>query len=185
MKPNNPIPMKTDFHLRSLRRTNAIILAGSIAALLASHSLQAANLTWDIGPGNGATITGGTGTWTNGLGNWNAGAGDTTWNNATPDAATFVGTAGTVTLGAAVIGGGITLNSNNYVIAGGGNALTLSNSTIAANANATISADLGGTIGLIKTGGGILTPSGANNFTGATTLAGVAGPGCDTHEPLG
>ena len=81
--------------------------------------LQAANLIWDISPGNGATITGGTGTWTNGLGDWNTGASDTTWNNATPDAATFGGTAGTVTLGGAVTVGNITLNTANYIIAGG------------------------------------------------------------------
>lgn len=30
-------------------------------------------------PGDGATITGGTGAWTNGAGNWNAGVGDAAW----------------------------------------------------------------------------------------------------------
>ncbi len=132
--------------------------------------LQAATLTWDIGAGNGGTITGGTGTWTEGLGNWNTGSGDTTWNSATPDAAIFGGTAGTVTLGGAVTVGNMVFNSV-YTVAGGGNTLTLSNSTITANATAAISAALGGSTGLSKGGTGYLTLSGTNTYTGTTTIS--------------
>ncbi len=65
----------------------------------AGSESQAATLIWDTVSGDGSTITGGAGTWTGGLGNWNTGSGDTTWTSATPDSATFGGTAGTVTLG--------------------------------------------------------------------------------------
>ncbi|MCF7785606.1 MAG: autotransporter-associated beta strand repeat-containing protein [Prosthecobacter sp.] len=132
--------------------------------------LQAATLTWDTGAGDGGTITGGSGTWTDGLGNWNTGSGDTTWNSATPDAAIFGGTAGTVTLGGAVTVGNMVFNSV-YTVAGGGNTLTLSNSTITANTAVTISAVLGGSTGLIKDGAGALTLSGTNTYTGGTTIS--------------
>ncbi|MFN0077667.1 MAG: beta strand repeat-containing protein, partial [Prosthecobacter sp.] len=135
----------------------------------AGQSLHAATLTWDITAGDGAAITGGTGTWADGLGNWNTGAGDTTWNNATPDAAIFGGTAGTVTLGGAVTVGNMNFSSA-YTLAGGGNILTLASSTITANAAATISAPLGGTSGLIKAGTGMLTLSGLNIYTGVTAI---------------
>ena len=140
--------------------------------MLIAPSVHAASLTWDISLGNGATITGGTGTWTNGLGNWNTGAGDTTWNNATPDAATFGGTAGTVTLGGAVNVSNITFDAD-YLIDGGGNTLTLASSTITTNTNATLNATLDGTTGLVKSGGGTLSLSGstANIFTGLTTVS--------------
>ncbi|MBN8419765.1 MAG: autotransporter-associated beta strand repeat-containing protein [Verrucomicrobia bacterium] len=131
--------------------------------------LKAASLTWDTVSGNGSSITGGSGTWTHGLGNWNTGSGDTTWNSATPDDAVFMGTAGTVTLGGDVTVGNITLNTG-YTLAGGGNTLTLLNSTITANTTTTISATLGGSTGLIKSGTGFLTLSGANTYTGVTLI---------------
>ena len=129
----------------------------------------AATLFWDT-VSDGAAITGGTGTWTNALGNWNTGSGDTTWSNATPDDASFGETAGTVTLGGAVTVADMTFNTPGYTIAGGGNILTLSDSTITANADATISSVVAGTTGLIKTGAGTLTLSEANTYTGTTTI---------------
>ena len=129
----------------------------------------ASTLFWDT-VSDGAALTGGTGTWTNALGNWNTGSGDTTWSNATPDDASFGETAGTVTLGGAVTVADMTFNTPGYTIAGGGNILTLSDSTITANADATISSVVAGTTGLIKTGAGTLTLSEANTYTGTTTI---------------
>ncbi|MFC5453241.1 autotransporter-associated beta strand repeat-containing protein [Prosthecobacter fluviatilis] len=148
-----------------------MLVLAVILAVLAEPTTQGATLTWDIISGNGGLITGGSGTWTDGLGNWNTGSGDATWNSATPDAAIFGGTAGTVTLGGAVTVGNMVFNSV-YTLAGGGNTLTLLNSTITANTTATISAVLDGSTGLSKDGTGFLTLSGANTYTGVTTISG-------------
>lgn len=71
---------------------------------------------------------------------------------------------------------GITFGEGNVSVAGTG-ALTLTNSgTISVGAGsattATISAILGGTVGMTKTDSGTLILSGANNYTGATTISG-------------
>ena len=155
----------------------AVIVAEDDTAVLMIEGVEVlveqAALTWDITSGDGATITGGTGTWTDGAANWNTGSGDTTWSNTTPDSTTFGGTAGTVTLGGAVTVGSMTFNAGtgNYTIAGGGNTLTLSNSTITTNTAASISAILGGTTGVIKAGAATLTLTGANTYSGGTAIS--------------
>ena len=66
-----------------LKLTIAVTLSG---LPLNSH---AAALTWDITPGDGATITDGSGTWTTGAGNWNTAGTDANWANG--DTAVFNG----------------------------------------------------------------------------------------------
>ncbi len=158
---------------RSLRRA---ILAGSITALLAVAQGKAASLTWDIAPGDGAAITGGSGIWTDLAGNWNTGAGDANWSNANPDSAIFGDVAGTVSLGGPITVGGITFNSAGYIVQS--NTLTLGGATptITANADATISSLLAGTTGITKAGTGNLTLANTGNtFSGGLTIGASAG----------
>ena len=129
--------------------------AAIVAPLIAAwpQRAQAANLHWD-GTDTTLDADGGAGTWTT-ANAWDtlATAGvDATWNSVTPDAATFGGVAGTVTVSAATTVGGITFTTTGYTITGAG-PLTLATSTIATGANdATISAILAGTTAVTKTG---------------------------------
>src|SRR5437016_3913959 len=97
----------------STNSSNPSVLVGSIAkysrglaltavAAFGVSEAKATVLFWDVASGDGATITDGAGNRSNGGGNWNNGTGNTTWNNSTPDNATFgggtSGTAGTVKL---------------------------------------------------------------------------------------
>ena len=147
---------------------------------------------WDGGTatiatnGDGASA-GGSGTWDTTIQNWDQGSGlpHAAWDNGDDDTAVFAGTAGTVTLGAAVSASGLRFDSANYSITGGTLTLT-SGGSIAANANATIASAITGSTGLSKTGAGTLTLGVANSYTGGTVLngggivagtAGVAGSG--------
>ncbi len=143
------------------------ILAGSAALLAASVMLattvapaRGASLIWDVLTGDGAAVQDGNlgfttnqyQIWANGIGNWNTGAGDTTWNNATPDDAIFgggtSGIARTVALGSAVTAGSLTFNTPNsgtYTIFTDTYSLTL-NTGIIANESATIRSGLGGSV---------------------------------------
>ncbi len=144
----------------------------SAAALgLASASTHAASLYWD-GTNTTVNADGGTGTWDTSATNWDS-AGtdgtDATWSNATPDSAVFGGTAGTVTLGTGITAGGITFTTTGYTVTG--NTLTLGNATVGVDTGSGVSATIGSILagtntGLVKTGAGTLTLSGANTFTG-------------------
>jgi autotransporter-associated beta strand protein len=59
-----------------------------LALLTFTGGVHGANKIWDVTPGDGATITAGSGTWTTGGPNWNTGTGDSTWA-ATGDNAIF------------------------------------------------------------------------------------------------
>lgn len=153
-------------------------------ALLCSQTVHAAvPLTWDGDP-----LTSGL---QDGAGEWNTSdtnrwfdpaalpPGYQVWNNAAGDIAVFgsgVGTAGNVALGTAITAGGLTFNaagSGNYTLSG--NVLTLVGSAaVTANVDATISSSLAGTVGMLKTGSGVLTLSGgtANTLTGLTLISG-------------
>lgn len=76
-----------------------------------------------------------------------------------------------VTISGPVSVNSLTFNGTGYSI--GGTALTLSGSSITTNAPASISAILGGSVGLTKMGAETLTlnGSGDNTFTGATTVS--------------
>ncbi len=123
-----------------IQSTLRFVLGGSLAALLAMHSVQAVDLTWD----NGAAT-----------GNWNitdANFGGF-WTNG--NTAVFGGTAGsTVTINEAAISAtGVTFNVNNDIIAqSGGNNLSLTSTgliTVGSGLTATINAPLAGTAGMV------------------------------------
>ena len=111
----------------SRSRKPAQILVGSIAvfaALMLAPTGQAVTYTWDVTPGDGATITDGTGTWSVGTPNWNVGGVDQNWADAND--AIFgggaSGTAGAVTVGGTVVPTSLTFNqpfAGNYTLNGG------------------------------------------------------------------
>jgi fibronectin-binding autotransporter adhesin len=151
-------PCRTTRRFNALRLPLPSLIATLLLASLPDADVRAADLQWGSGGAGGA------GTWNTTSSNWYNGTANTNWNSATPDSAIFGGTAGTVTLGAPITVSNITFNTGGYTIAGSN--LTLSSSTITANANATISSVLAGTTGLTLAGAGTMTLSGANTFSG-------------------
>ena len=152
-----------------IRSYLAIPLLVSYAGLI--HHLSAATLKWDTATGDGVTLTDGTGTW--GSGNWNNAGVDTAWTNGND--AVFggggTGTAGSVTTGTVSVNS-LTFNTpaaGNYNLTGG--TITMSGSSLTANADATISSVLAGTSGLSIGGTGVLALTGANSYSGGTTIA--------------
>ena len=74
-----------------MKTTNLkLSFATSLATLLCAFGVQATNLTWDADT-NTPAAQDGAGNWTtaNGSINWWDGTANVTWNNATPDNATF------------------------------------------------------------------------------------------------
>jgi autotransporter-associated beta strand protein len=117
-----------------------------------------------------------TGTWDTTTANWGLATGGpytgSIWSNATPDAAFFEGTAGTVTLGEAITAAGLTFTTTGYTVTG--NTLTLAGTpsiSTGAGISATIASVLAGTSGFAKTGAGTLTLSAANTISGAATVS--------------
>ena len=146
---------------------------------------------WDGGnvniAANGNGVSGGTaGTWNTTIQNWDVGVSPhVAWNNANDDIAVFGGTAGAVTLGANVTVGGITSNTNGYSIAPGVGPFAITFGTPGnidvSTGTTTISAAIGGSA-ITKIGGGTLTLTGTNTYTGGTTLsAGTLATSADAH----
>jgi len=139
------------------------------AVIPVSGSPDPTTLTWY---GNGVTAGGG-GTWTTSGNTWFDGTSVRSW---VPGAtAIFSGSSGgTVTLGEAIsANNGFQFTTTGYTLSGA--ALTLGGSTsntvqVASGATATISAPIGGSTGLLKTGAGTLALGGNNTYTGATTV---------------
>jgi autotransporter-associated beta strand protein len=157
---------------------NCFRLGVVIASCLASLELRASVLTWDADTGTHGSQDGG-GIWDNlNTTNWWDETTNAQWNNTAPDSATFgsgSGIAGVVTLGSEITVNNLAFNSPGsdiYTIAGGGHTLTLSNSVISGTAGAIISANLAGNTGLSLTNTGIIRLSGANTYTGATSILG-------------
>jgi autotransporter-associated beta strand protein len=133
-------------------------------------------LTWDslgASPGDPAD---GSGTWNTTSALWSNGATDSAWVNSGTNEAVFGnanGAAGTVTL-ANVTAGGLVFNlagSGTYTLTSGTLTLSGSSPAITANANATIASIVSGTSGLVLAGNRTVTFSGANTYTGTTTIA--------------
>ena len=151
-------------------RCPAIGLLGAALWLAVADSASAQTLTWGVG---GA---GGSGTWSTSVANWNNGTGTVSWTNG--GTAIFGGTAGTVNIDSSVEASRVVFNTPGYTIqnfflegAAGG-------LTVEANAAATISSSVfgsitnGGNTPFIKTGGGTLTFTGSNpSFFGGVTVA--------------
>jgi autotransporter-associated beta strand protein len=136
-------------------------------------------MTWDSSTTAPGILDGG-GTWNLSSQNFSDGFANYAWSPNFSNGAIFGaanGSAGTVTLGANITVSSLQFNaagSGNYNIAGSGSfSLNLaSGTTIVANVNATISAPLNSSGTLTKTGVGILTLSGNNNFSGGTIIFG-------------
>lgn len=144
--------------------------------------LSAATFTWDTVV-DGASVTGGAGTWdagVTGTPNWSQDAGLTnvTWpDTGTDNDAVFSGTAGTVTIASGgVVANDLSFTTANYVVSG--NSLTLNGATnvINAAAAATISSSLTGTTGFTKSGAALLLLNGDNSgLSGTVTLPNITG----------
>ena len=142
---------------------------------------------WDgaAGPKFNDAIDGGDGVWQNGAGNnnWTDSAGRTNAAYADGTFAIFAGTGGTVTIDnslGAVSASGLQFAADGYTIQGDALTLTGPQSTIrvgdgtsgGAGFTTTIAADLTGATQLVKTDAGTLILSGANGYTGGTSIEG-------------
>jgi autotransporter-associated beta strand protein len=141
------------------------LLIGSLVAVCAHQPSTAATYNWN----------GGGGTWDTVTANW-TGAG-AVWPSVSSldDDAVFGGVAGSVTIAAGgVTANDLTFSTTGFTISGATLTLDGSTPTITTDAaiNSTISSVVSGSAGLTKAGAGTLTLSGANNFTGTTTISG-------------
>ncbi len=173
--------MKTS-HLKRTILTGLATLAGALG-------LHAANLTWDADAITTSGAQDGSGNWTSLASNtnWWDGAANVTWNNATPDNATFgagTGAAGTVTVPSSTTNtvGNLTFNATGsgiYTIAAGSSTtskLNLSGTptiTVASGVSATNSVVFSGT-SFTKLGAGTLVlRAGAPNINSGPTVVGA------------
>ncbi|MGD0519352.1 MAG: hypothetical protein ABSA26_17585 [Thermoguttaceae bacterium] len=166
--------MRSRFLGSSLFLVFSILLTASIF-IFSAPAIQAANYSWDPG-------TSGTWVWdTSTYYNWydSTSSIDIRWPNLTDSVAVF-GSGnlnGTITGGAVTVdSGGVQVNAITFDITGyslSGGAITLAGSTptitVASGATGTISANIAGSAGLIKTGG-TLVLSGANAYSGITDI---------------
>ncbi|MCU0795783.1 MAG: autotransporter-associated beta strand repeat-containing protein [Akkermansiaceae bacterium] len=140
------------------------ILLGSIFAVFANQRSFADVYTWNGGPGTWDTVTA---NWTGAGMIWPA-------TSTTDDDAIFGGTAGAVTIATGgVTANDISFNSNGYSVGGAGLILNGVTPTLTAGTgvDATISSVISGASGLVKAGAGNITLSGANTFTGGSTIS--------------
>jgi autotransporter-associated beta strand protein len=160
----------------------ALAMASGAAIPCAAN---AATKYWDMDPANAGASTGTTaaGTWNTSNTNWNtdsngaAGATLGTWSSG--DIAVFSAAADatgvfTVTLSSTQTVGAINFQEGTVTISSGGT-LTLNGvggAIDVASGDATINSVLGGTVGLTKTGVGILILGGVSTYTGTTTVSG-------------
>jgi fibronectin-binding autotransporter adhesin len=159
-----------------------VVLVDTWRRLLRGTSVIALGLAWSVGANaadlqwsaNGVTPGGGgTGTWNTTTPLWFNGATFQTWNNAALDNAVFGGTAGTVTLGVAITAHNLTFNTSGYTVTG--NTLTLGGVSptigVVSGGSATVGSVIAGTAGLTQAGPGTLILTGANTYTGGTTIS--------------
>ncbi|WP_319800657.1 beta strand repeat-containing protein [Luteolibacter arcticus] len=158
-----------------------------LALLTLTTGVHGAAKIWDIVPGDGATITAGSGTWLTGGPNWNTGAADSTWvagDTATFQAADDLGNH-LVTVGGAITTGqavpAITLSNSGFtLLATSAQIVTMGSSTsdsslsVAAGKTATIGDNLtirkGSTAGILGLFGGGTLNLGSGLLNGGAVL---------------
>ena len=143
--------------------------------------LAAATLTWDASGANPTAAVDGAGTWDTASAKWSNATADIIWPNTGAEIAIFGkanGAAGTITVGT-VTANGITFNapgSGAYTLSGGTITLAGTTPTITFSATtSTLSSVITGNAGLKAAGSSSLKTlvlSGANTYTGGTTLTG-------------
>lgn len=157
-------------------RPRSISLLPIVGTLVLAAPSHASVFYWD-GTDTTANADGGSGNWDTALTNWDtlatAGA-DIAWPSVSSgnDDAAFGGLAGTVTINTGVAANDLTFTTTGYNIAGGILTLDGTTPTITADANAEIGSQIAGSAGLLKAGAATLTLSGANTYTGTTTISG-------------
>jgi autotransporter-associated beta strand protein len=133
-------------------------------------------LYWD-NDANAAGNNTGTGAGLGGTGNWDAASNK--WFNGSANGAyaanrdaVFTGTGGPVTLASPQAVNSLSFRSNGYSLTG--STLTMAGQWITTDTgvSATISSTLAGSGGFVKAGSGTLVVSGANTYTGGTTVRG-------------
>ena len=137
-----------------------------------------AALFWDA-DGSTTAATGGTGNWDSTSSLWRSGSSTGTlglWLNDGTAAATFGGTAGTISLTENISINSLTLNVGQTIASPGGSTLTFSGASASINGTsgsaATISAIIAGSVALTKAQSVQLTLSGANTFSGGLAVTG-------------
>lgn len=174
--------------MKSLRRHRTIVGTFLCALLLSwqvAQPLHAVTYYWDtdgstVGNDSGTGVgLGGTGTWDISTGNWWDTASLGSWVNGSGNIAVFSGpavaipTLNTVTLTSGLIANQVQFNRSGYTLAGGDLTLAGTGAGLFATLgdSATISSVIAGSDGLTKTGGGTIRLTGANTYTGTTTIA--------------
>ena len=163
--------------------TQAFTITGSASTQISSIQLR--NITAAGTPGVWTSLTSGQ-TWSTAA-SWGSsviasGAGFTAnFGTLNPIADTTVRLDSTRTIGSLVFGDTTTSSAASWILDNNGNAaniLTLSGGTSSITVNAlgtgklaTVSADIAGTSGLLKSGAGILSLTGTNTFTGGVSVA--------------
>ncbi|MEO5714136.1 MAG: autotransporter-associated beta strand repeat-containing protein [Luteolibacter sp.] len=141
-----------------------------LALFIFTTSVHAATKTWDVVPGDGATITAGSGIWTTGGPNWNTGTADSTWVSA--DTATFQAANNLgnhiVTVGGAITTGptpGLTFSNSGFTLQA-----TTAQAVTVGNTNTTCSLSMA--TGTISTIGDHVTVKKNTNNNGTFVLLG-------------
>lgn len=175
------------FLTRSRSGCPAVLAVVALTMSFASVA-SGASYTWD---GNGSTTpnpAGGTGTWSTSIANWWDGTQNLVWpSSGTDNDAVFANTAGAVTVAA----GGVTVNDLTFAVAGynvsggpltlnatSGTAPTVATVSGGGNEQATLGSNLSGSLGLRKTGDGVLFLTGSNSgLSGPLVISGVTNTG--------
>lgn len=128
-------------------------------------------LTWSVS----GTVPGGAGTWSGTAATWLSGTTRTTWTDTSK--AVFAGPSATVAVsGTLATSGGLEFKAGASTLTGGtlallpsafGNVPVIS---VSATSTASIATTVAGTVGLVKSGSGILVLRGANTLTGPVTV---------------